>query len=317
VSTADHHGTSLRVVVTGGAGFIGRHVVAELLDRGHRVTIADQPVTGSGSDRAGEADRAVPAVIGDLCDPAVQDEAIAAGTDAVVHLAAKTSVLGSIEQPQVVHRVNVEATAGLLETARRRGVSTFVLASTNAVVGPATATITEALPLRPLTPYGATKAAAEMLLSGYAGAYGLRAPALRLTNVYGPGMEHKDSFVPRLLRAAARGEGVDVYGDGEQRRDLVHVSDVARAVVAAVEGWPSGPVIVGSGRSHTVNDLTQAARDVTGRSIPARRVPAQPGEMPAVEVDLTVARSLGYAPTVGLHAGLASVWPEFDPDAGR
>jgi len=300
-------GAPLRVVVTGGGGFIGGHVVRALRDRGHVVTVAD---------RTPPADEAA-AIVGDLTNAAVQEATVAAGADAVVHLAAQTSVLGSVARPALVHRTNVEATAGLLERARLDGVRCFVLASTNAVVGPVEGRISEALPLRPLTPYGATKAAAEMLLSGYAGSYGLRAPALRLTNVYGPGMHHKDSFVPRLLRAAALGEGIEVYGDGEQRRDLVHVSDVARAFASAVEGWPSGPVIVGSGRSHTVNDLVRAAREVTGRPIPTRCVPAKPGEMPAVEVDLARARALGYVPTTGLGEGLATVWPEFDPDRGR
>jgi len=298
--------TALRVLVTGGAGFIGRHVVRALRERGHEVAVAD--LTAPDGEEV--------AVVGDLCDPAVQESAVARGADAVVHLAAQTSVLGSVARPALVHRTNVEATAGLLERAREAAVGCFVLASTNAVVGPVEGTISEALPLRPLTPYGATKAAAEMLLSGYSGAYGIRTPALRLTNVYGPGMHHKDSFVPRLLRAAARDEGVEVYGDGEQRRDLVHVSDVARAFVCAVEGWPSGPVIVGSGRSHSVNSLVEAAREATGRPIPVRRVPAKPGEMPAVEVDLTRARGLGYEPTTGLAEGIATVWPEFDPDAG-
>ena len=299
-------GDGLHVLVTGASGFIGRHVVAQLQREGHRV---------SAVDRAAHPDPAVSTVVGDLLDAEVRERAVVPGVDAVVHLAAITSVLGSIEQPALVHATNVETTAGLLELARQHGVGAFVLASTNAVVGDVgTGTITEALPLAPLTPYGATKAAAEMLLHGYAGSFALRAPMLRLTNVYGPGMGHKDSFVPRLLRAAAKQEGVEVYGDGEQRRDLVHVSDVARAFVAAVERWPSGPVIVGSGRSHSVNDLVQAARDVTGRAIPTQHVPAKPGEMPAVEVDLSRARALGYLPTTGLTEGLATVWPEFEPD---
>jgi UDP-glucose 4-epimerase len=192
-------------------------------------------------------------------------------------------------------------------------VSAFVLASTNAVVGATDATMTERAPLAPLTPYGATKAAAEMLLSGYAGAYGLRTVALRLTNVYGPGMRHKDSFVPRLMRAAAAGEGVTVYGDGLQRRDLVHVSDAADAFARAVLDWPSGPVIVGSGSSITVLDMVAAARQATGCVIPVTHVEAKAGEMRAVIVDTSQARARGFEARVPLVDGLRSTWADFEP----
>ncbi len=296
---------ALRILVTGASGFIGRHVVARLGAAGHRITAADL------NDFP---DRSVRAVTGDLCDPQVRERAVTEGTDAIVHLAARTSVLGSIEQPLRVYETNVEMTAGLLELARTRGVGAFVLASTNAVVGDVGAgTITEDLPLAPLTPYGATKAAAEMLLYGYSGAYGLRTPVVRLTNVYGPGMVHKDSFVPRLLRAACSGGGVEIYGDGEQRRDLVHVADAAQAIALAVLDWPTGPVIVGGNRSYTVNEIAGVARDVTGQPIPGARVASKPGEMPAVVVDIDRARSLGFAPTTSLADGMGSAWGDFAP----
>lgn len=294
-----------RVLVTGGSGFIGRHVVAALQAAGHRVDVADlDPFP----------DSAVHCVTGDLTEPDVQAAAVTGDVDAIVHLAAATSVLGSVERPAEVHRTNVEMTAGLLEAARRCGVATMVLASTNAVIGDVgQSTITESLPSAPLTPYGGTKAAAEMLLSGYAGSYGIRGPVVRLTNVYGGGMSHKDSFVPRLMRAAASGGQVDIYGDGEQRRDLVFVGDVARAVTQAVQGWPSGPVIIGGSRSYTVNEITEVARQATGMPIRAQRVAAKPGEMPAVVVDITRARSLGFEPEVALLEGMRSVWRDFAP----
>ena len=297
-------GSRLNVLVTGGSGFIGRHVVAALHADGHRVTVVD---------RVRFPDEDVPCVTGELEDPAVREQAVAADLDAIVHLAAETSVLGSVERPALVHRVNVEVTAALLELARERGVGAFVLASTNAVVGEIDGTMTELAPLAPLTPYGATKAAGEMLLSGYAGAYGIRTPALRLTNVYGPGMHHKDSFVPRMLRAAATGEGVQVYGDGLQRRDLVHVHDVARAFALAVAGWPSGPVIIGSAVSHTVLELVEAAREATGCPIPVEHVAAKPGEMPAVVVDVSRATARGFDASTSLVEGIGTAWADFRP----
>ena len=296
----------MKVLVSGGSGFIGRHVVRALVESGHDVVVADRV--------AHDGQPEVPSVLGDLRDVEVRDRAVTHDLDAIVHLAAETSVLGSVQRPALVTEVNVDVTAGLLELARERDVGAFVLASTNAVVGPHDGTITESLPLRPLTPYGATKAAAEMLMSGYAGAFGMRTPALRLTNVYGPGMTAKDSFVPRLFRAAAAGGRVEIYGDGAQRRDLVHVHDVARAFVLAVESWPSGPVIIGSATSYDVLTLVDAAREASGRPIEAEHVPAKQGEMRAVVVSHDHAATLGWKPEVGLVEGLRSAWSDFDPE---
>jgi UDP-glucose 4-epimerase len=295
-----------RVLVTGGAGFIGRRLVKALLGTGVEVTVADlhEP-----------AEPGVRPVVGDLRDPSVAAQAVSPGTDVIFHLAAVTSVLRSLDDPAGTYETNVAATASLLELARSRGVQNFLLASTNAVVGDVGRTvITERSPLRPLTPYGATKAAGEMLVSCYSAAYGVTGCALRFSNVYGPGMQHKDSFVPRLMRAAAGGHGVQIYGDGTQVRDLIHVDDIVAAILLAWRSGHTGPLIVGAGESVTVNDIVTAARSVTGAPIPAEHVPAKPGEMPAVIVDVSAARALGYQPTHDLKSGIATVWPEFDPN---
>jgi UDP-glucose 4-epimerase len=212
----------------------------------------------------------------------------------------------------------VDATARLLELARENEVGTFLIASTNAVVGAGSApgeVITERTVLRPLTPYGATKAAAEMLLGSYANCYGITGAALRFSNVYGPGMGEKDSFIPRLMRAARDGEGVQVRGDGSMLRDVVHVDDVVQGILAAWRGRHNGPLILGSGRSVTVNEMVTTARKVTGALIPAENVPVGSGEMPAVVLDIAAAKALGYQPAYDLEAGMATVWPDFAPQA--
>nr|WP_245556120.1 NAD-dependent epimerase/dehydratase family protein [Actinopolyspora mortivallis] len=307
--TDDPESEAERVIVTGGAGFVGRAVVRAFADRGSPVTVVDR----AEPEIREEHRHLVSHVAGDLTDPDVRDAAVTEGSAGIVHLAAITSVLRSVDKPTETFTENVEVTQGLLELARQRGVPRFVLASTNAVVGDiGYGTISERLPLRPLTPYGATKAACEMLLSGYTGAYGLSAAALRFTNIYGPGMGHKDSFVPRLMRAALADEGVEVYGDGSQSRDFVHLDDVVRAVTAAWDRHYSGTAVIGSGQSVSVMELIETVRATTGRRIPVTHVEAKNGEMPAVIVEIEKAgRELGYQPNVRFTDGLRTVWDDF------
>jgi UDP-glucose 4-epimerase len=300
-------GSPSRVLVTGGAGFIGRRLVRALLAQGHDVTCADRHAC---------TDQRASSVVGDLRDPAVVAEAVRPRTDLIVHLASVTSVPRSIQDPVGTYKLNVDATAALLDLARHRGVAAFLLASTNAVAGDVgRTTMTEQTPYRPLSPYGATKAAAEMILAGYAASYGITGAALRFCDVYGPGMEAKDTFIPRLMRAARDGKGVQIYGDGTQLRDLVHVDDIVSGILTAWTAGHIGPLILGSGESMAVNDIVEAARSVTGAELPAEHVPAKPGDIPAVIVNISAARALGYAPRFDLKAGIATVWPEFSETA--
>ncbi len=305
MSTAAAGGLSgRRVLVSGGSGFIGRHVVSALSSGGAAVRVIDlQP----------HPDPSVDVVLGDIADGDAVQRALSGGVDAVVHLAAVTSVLRSVEQPKKTYHTNIDGTLTLLESAREAGVSSLVFASTNAVVGPMQGpAITEADKLNPLTPYGSTKAAAEMLMSAYTASYGLRCVYLRLTNVYGPGMQAKDSIVARLMRAIRLGNTFEIYGDGTQVRDYVHAHDVVQAVRLGLseEQW-SGAVVIGTGTSLSVLEVVDAVRRVTGAELSVTHGPARAGEMPAVVVESDRARSLGWSPQWDFERGIAGVWDEW------
>jgi UDP-glucose 4-epimerase len=290
--------------VTGGSGFIGRHAVAELSRAGAHVRVVDLKP---------HPDPSVDVVVGDIGDPDVLEASFSGGIDSVVHLAAVTSVLRSIEQPDLTFSTNVAGTHALLEAARGAGVSALVFASTNAVTGPTDApAIHESAVLRPLTPYGATKAAGEMLMSAYTASYAVRCVCLRLTNVYGPGMQAKDSIVARLMRAIRLEREFEIYGDGRQVRDYVHVGDVMAAVALGLdrEDW-EGPVVIGSGKSLSVLEVVDTVRSVTGAAFSVEHGPPRPGEMPAVIVDPGRARAAGWSPQYEFVDGVRGVWEEW------
>lgn len=288
--------------MTGASGFVGSALVRALRAAGISVTTLDvSPSSQSG----------VIGVVGDVGVRADVEAALAGQPTVVFHLAARTSVLGSLRDPEGFYAVNVAATQQLLECARQVGTRHMVLASTNAVVGDVGRDlIDEQTPLRPLTPYGATKAAAEMLASAYTASFELAVAAIRLTNVYGPGMAKKDTFVVRLLRAAATGRPVTVYGDGHQERDYLFIDDAVAAFLLAWQRDLSGPITIGAGRSASVLELVQLAEAATGRAIPIEHVPAPAGEMRAVRVDITRARAAGYEPLVQLPDGLTRTWED-------
>jgi UDP-glucose 4-epimerase len=294
-----------RVLVTGGSGFIGRHVVSELSADGAEVRVVDlQP----------HPDPAVDVVIGDIADPAVLAKAFDGGFDSIVHLAAVTSVLRSVQEPERTFATNVVGTNALLAAGRDAGVTSLAFASTNAVTGPMRAPkISEAAVLNPLTPYGSTKAAGEMLMSAYTASYGLRCAVIRLTNVYGPGMQAKDSIVARLMRAIRLDTTFEIYGDGTQVRDYVHVTDVVAAMRLGLlnDQW-AGPTVIGSGTSLSVLEVVAAVEEVSSAEISVRHGDAKAGEMPAVIVDPSRAHAAGWSPRFpALHDGLVGVWEEW------
>jgi UDP-glucose 4-epimerase len=298
--------TGKRILVTGGSGFIGRQVVRSLTEAGADVRVVDL---------VPHPDASVDTVVGDIADAATIERAFDGGDFyGVVHLAAVTSVLKSIEMPEETFRTNVLGTHRLLEGARAAGVSALVFASTGgAITGPMEEPmITERALLRPLTPYGATKAAAEMLMYAYTSVYGVRCTYLRFGNVYGPGMQAKDSIVARLMRCIRLGTTFEVYGEGTQVRDYVHVLDVVEAAKLALldESW-SGPVLIAFGMPLSVLDVVEEVKGVTQVDFPVTHIPGKQGEMPAVIIDNSRARSLGWVPKYDFHTGVTGVWEEW------
>ncbi|MGC9220151.1 MAG: NAD-dependent epimerase/dehydratase family protein [Solirubrobacteraceae bacterium] len=293
-----------RVLVTGGSGFIGRHVVSTLAAAGAQVRVVDLQA---------HPDPDVDVVRGDIVDPDVIEAAFDGGFDGVVHLAAVTSVLRSVQLPELTYQTNVAGTHRVLEGARASGVKAVVFASTNAVAGPMLEpAITERSALHPLTPYGATKAAGEMLMSAYTAVYGVRCCPLRLTNVYGPGMQAKDSIIARLMRAVRLHQSFEIYGDGRQVRDYAHVADVVSAMTLALTNanW-TGPMVIGAGTSLSVLEVIDEVRAVTGADLQITHGPPRSGEMPAVIVDPTRAHASGWSPQFSFNRGVAGVWDEW------
>ncbi|ACU53956.1 NAD-dependent epimerase/dehydratase [Acidimicrobium ferrooxidans DSM 10331] len=301
-------------IVTGGSGFIGTAVARALRARGVRVAIVDR-----NAPQHRELDVFVKGAIEhERTWLALATELAGEHVRALYHFAARTSVLQSVNDPHDVFVSNLVGYENALEFARTHEVASVLFASTNAVVGAGdSGTISERSPLAPLTPYGATKAAGEMLGSAYAASYGIHVASVRLTNVYGPGMWHKDSIVPRLLRHVVGLSEATIYGDGEQVRDFVYIGDVVDAFVRLEELGFVGAVSFGSGTSVSVNELVDLVGDVTGHELRLRHVPAKAGEMPGVSVDLSLARSLGLKADVELAEGLQFAWSDFQEDQGR
>ena len=234
----DYEGSELnKVLVTGGAGFIGSHLVRTLLARGDRVRVLDDFSTGRAENLAG-IDGPFEMIVGDLRHPASVATAVH-GVDYIFHQAAFVSVPKSMIDPSLCYDVNVQGTANLLEAARQAGIQQVVLASSAAVYGDSQDfPLREAVELRPLSPYAASKQVDEIYAGMYTRAFGLPVVALRYFNVYGPRQSPDSDYaaaIPIFIRRLLEGKAPTVYGDGHQKRDFIFVADVVRANLLAAE----------------------------------------------------------------------------------
>lgn len=292
--------------LTGGAGFIGTNLI-RMIESGYpdwTIRVFDNMSNPSG-DGLGRAELTT----GDIEDA----ESLAAwveGLDCVVHLAAHTRVVDSIDQPVPSLMTNIVGSLTVFEAMRAKGVRKLVCASTGgALLGDVAPPIHEAMVPSPLSPYGAGKMAVEGLMSAYAGSYGFDAVALRFSNVYGPHCAKKESVVAAFLKSISRTGAVTVYGDGHQTRDFVYVTDICRSILAALDLNGFHAIQVASGVPTSVLTLINQIRAVTGLQFDVRHEPARVGEVIETYCEIAKARSLlGLQSPVPLKRGLERIW---------
>jgi UDP-glucose 4-epimerase len=293
-------------LITGGAGFVGSALAAQLAARGERVRILDDLSMGSRAYLDGVDHELIAARID---DPVALGSALTGVTD-VVHLAARAGIPDSIADPMGTFTANVRDSVQLLDAARLAGVDRFVFASSNAVLGYANPPFDETLLPAPTSPYGASKLAGEAYVGAYAATYGLVACSLRFSNVFGPRSLHKKSVVAAWLRSALDGGPLTVFGDGTQTRDFVYVEDLVAGVRAALDApreAVSGEVFqVGTGRETTVLELAKVVRSAAGRG-EIRFAPRRAGdpERNFARVDRARER-LGFEAPTSLTDGIAA-----------
>ena len=312
-------------LITGGAGFIGSHLVGGLLEQGLKVRVLDDLSSGQMENLAAHLDR-IEMVRGDCCDQRVVRAALE-GVSLVYHQAALPSVQRSVEEPLRAHRINLDASLILLEEARKRGVERLVCAGSSSVYGDS-----EELPKResmracPLSPYAVQKLSSEAYFQVFSECYGLHTVVLRYFNVYGPRQDPSSPYsgvISLFVTALAAYRAPKIYGDGEQTRDFVFVEDVVRANLRAglSDVRPGSVVNISGGRRVSINELYRSIREAVGGAaleLDPYYEPARPGDVRDSLADLTEARKLlGFEPRVALQQGVTQTVEYYRTEAAR
>jgi UDP-glucose 4-epimerase len=300
-----------RILVTGGCGFIGVNLVSALRRRSTPVRVLDNLSTGRKADLEPFG---VELLVGDICNEQEVARAMEGVTD-VIHLAAHTRVVDSIQDPRKDFEVNAVGTLNLLLAAVRNNISKFVMASTGgAILGEKTPPVHEGMVPQPLAPYGASKLAGEGYCSAFHGSYGLNTVALRFSNVYGPYSYLKASVVAAFFKRLLAGQPLVIYGDGAQTRDFLFTEDLVNAVLLALDRAPGGEVFqIASGIETSINDLVMAMRSIIpDAQFQVKHEPSRRGEVLRNFSDIRKAREiLSYSPQTDLRAGLRKTWDWF------
>jgi UDP-glucose 4-epimerase len=298
----------MKVLVTGGAGFIGSHIVDQLISEGHKVVVVDNISTGRKEQIHPEA----VFYHVDITRPELKDVFHKERPDAVIHQAAQIQVNTSVEDPAFDATVNILGTINVLEACRETGVRKVVYASSAAVYGnPEYLPLDENHPVRPLSGYGVSKYTVEHYLAVYSHLYGISFTALRYANVYGiRQVPHGEGgVISIIIDRVLRDEPMTVFGDGEQTRDYIFVEDVARANLAALTAGDGEILNIGTGRQASLNEVLRLFGEIAGREIPAEYGPERPGDIKHSVFDNSRARRvLGWEPKVSLEEGLRKTY---------
>lgn len=296
-------------LVTGGAGFIGSHIVEHLLRRGETVKVLDDFSSGRLANIAHLLDNIV-LLEGSICDDSLIRKSLK-GVDVILHLAAIPSVARSVENPELTHRVNVDGTLKLLCAAREMGIKRFVFASSSSVYGDSlTLPKREDMVLQPVSPYGVSKLAAESYLYSFWKVFGTETVRLRLFNVFGPRQNAASQYaaaIPRFIAALAAGRRPTIFGDGTQSRDFTFVENVVDAFLRAADSTGVGGKVmnVACGTSVSIVQLLEMIARLLGKPADAEFADPRPGDVRHSVADITQAKTLlGYVPRIGLEEGL-------------
>lgn len=304
----------MKTLVTGGAGFIGSHLSAKLLDDGHEVAILDElndyyaPALKLKNLEEVRKHGAVRFVQADICDRGAVDELLGEfRPDTIVHLAARAGVRPSLENPLLYQRANVEGTTVLLEAARRHGVPSFVFASSSSVYGAASRVpFSEEDAVRwPISPYAATKIAGEALCHAFSHLYGIKISCLRFFTVFGP-RQRPDLAIRKFAESIEAGRPIPVFGDGSTGRDYTFIADIVSGITAAMK-LDARFEVFNLGNSHPVllRDMIATIEQAVGKPAIIDRQPEQPGDVPITYADIGKARRmLGYEPRTSLGEGI-------------
>jgi len=304
----------LRILVTGGAGFIGSHLVRALVDRGFRVKVLDN-LSGGSLSLLEDVIGLVDFVRGDVRDSVTVVNAVR-GVDVVIHLAALVDALESVRDPLSYNEVNVRGTLNVCIASRN--VKALIYPSSAAIYGePEVLPVGEDHPLNPVNPYGASKVAGEAYVKAYAQIHGYRHVILRIFNVYGPG--HTKSYagvIDEFRRRIKRRQPLVVYGDGLQTRDFIHVYDVVEAIIKMLEVEDArGVYNIGSGRSIAIRELAELMKRISRREdLDIEYAGPRPGDVRRSQADITkVVKELKWKPRIMLEEGLRNLLERGDP----